>query len=66
MADEIKTYELRKNPEKRIRIDGGEYSVQLGNPTFVLLATEWQEQLQAIAEAQAQAAQAQQDAAAGN
>ncbi|NMF55683.1 hypothetical protein HF320_04995 [Collinsella sp. KGMB02528] len=49
MADEIKTYELRKNPKKRIRIDGGEYSVQLGNPTFVLLAAEWQEQLQAIA-----------------
>lgn len=47
-TDSVKGYALRKNPEKNIEIDGETYTVQLGNPTFVLIAADWQERLQSM------------------
>lgn len=44
------TFELRDNPTMSVEIGGVECEVELGNPTFVLAAAEWQEKLSQVAE----------------
>ncbi len=45
-----KSYALRKNPTAQINIDGEEYEVELGNPSFVFAADEWCRALAGISE----------------
>ncbi len=45
-----KSYALRKNPTAQINIDGEEYEVELGNPSFVFAADEWRRALAGISE----------------
>lgn len=45
-----KSYTLRKNPTKQITIDGEEYEVELGNPSFIFAADEWRRALTGISE----------------
>ena len=43
-----KSYTLRKNPTEQITIDGEEYEVELGNPSFIFAADEWRRALTGI------------------
>ncbi len=45
-----KSYTLRKNPTEQITIDGEEYEVELGNPSFIFAADEWRRTLTGISE----------------
>ena len=45
-----KSYTLRKNPTEQITIDGEEYEVELGNPSFIFAADEWRRALTGISE----------------
>lgn len=45
-----KSYTLRKNPTEKITIDGEEYEVELGNPSFIFAADEWRRSLTGISE----------------
>lgn len=45
-----KSYTLRKNPTEKITIDGDEYEVELGNPSFIFAADEWRRTLTGISE----------------
>lgn len=45
-----KSYTLRKNPTEQITIDGEEYEVELGNPSFIFAADEWRRSLTGISE----------------
>ena len=45
-----KSYTLRKNPTEQITIDGEEYEVELGNPSFIFAADEWRRALAGISE----------------
>lgn len=45
-----KSYMLRKNPTEKITIDGDEYEVELGNPSFIFSADEWRRALTGISE----------------
>ena len=45
-----KSYTLRKNPTEQITIDGEEYEVELGNPSFIFAADEWRRALIGISE----------------
>lgn len=45
-----RSYALRKNPTAQINIDGEEYEVELGNPSFVFAADEWRRALAGISE----------------
>lgn len=45
-----KSYTLRKNPTEKITIDGEEYEVELGNPSFIFAADEWRRALTGISE----------------
>ena len=45
-----KSYTLRKNPTEQITIDGEEYEVELGNPSFIFAADEWCRSLTGISE----------------
>lgn len=45
-----KSYTLRKNPTEKITIDGEEYEVELGNPSFIFAADEWRRTLTGISE----------------
>lgn len=45
-----KSYTLRKNPTEKITIDGEEYEVELGNPSFIFAADEWRCALTGISE----------------
>ena len=45
-----KSYTLRKNPTEQITIDGEEYEVELGNPSFIFAADEWRRGLTGISE----------------
>ena len=45
-----KSYTLRKNPATEITIDGEEYEVELGNPSFIFAADEWRRALTGISE----------------
>lgn len=45
-----KIYTLRKNPTEKITIDGEEYEVELGNPSFIFAADEWRRALTGISE----------------
>ena len=45
-----KSYTLRKNPTEQITIDGEEYEVELGNPSFIFAANEWRRALAGISE----------------
>lgn len=47
MAKTEMTFELRENPTMRVEIGGVACDVELGNPTFVLAAAEWQRKLEA-------------------
>lgn len=45
-----KSYTLRKNPTEQITIDGEEYEVELGNPSFIFAVDEWRRALTGISE----------------
>ena len=45
-----KSYTLRRNPTEQITIDGEEYEVELGNPSFIFAADEWRRSLTGISE----------------
>lgn len=45
-----KSYTMRKNPTEQITIDGEEYEVELGNPSFIFAADEWRRSLTGISE----------------
>lgn len=45
-----KSYTLRKNPTEQITIDGEEYEVELGNPSFIFATDEWRRALTGISE----------------
>lgn len=45
-----KSYTLRKNPTEQITIDGEEYEVELGNPSFIFAADEWRRSLTGISD----------------
>lgn len=47
MAKTEMTFELRENPTMGVEIGGVACDVELGNPTFVLAAAEWQRKLEA-------------------
>ena len=49
MADAEMTFQLRENPAMRVEIGGVACDVELGNPTFVLAAAEWQRKLEEVA-----------------
>lgn len=49
MAKTEMKFELRENPTMRVEIGGVGCDVELGNPTFVLAAAEWQRKLEAAA-----------------
>lgn len=46
----VKSYTLRRNPTEQITIDGEEYEVELGNPSFIFAADEWRRSLTGISE----------------
>ena len=45
-----KSYTLRRNPTEQITIDGEEYEVELGNPSFIFAADEWRRSLTGISD----------------
>lgn len=45
-----KSYTLRRNPTEKITIDGDEYEVELGNPSFIFAADEWRRSLTGISD----------------